>query len=406
MRSKSEEQARIKLDAARLELIEHGNVITDRSTVEDVVWYWYENHDIKPSTRASYRSKITNQIVPFFGAKLVRQVTVTDIREWHKWQTRPSVVNGKATGDLGLSQSSARTAHFILSQALQEARAQKLVRTNEADLAGPPEIDASATGAMVRGALTSEQAFTLLEHVADDRLAARWVMALLTGARQGECLGLTLDRVDFDAGVLDLSWQLQRIAWRHGCVPDRQEPVCGHAYGAYCPDRVLDAKKSWTHRHLVGGLYLSSPKTKSSTRTIPLVEPFTSILRERVEAAKDEANPHGLVFTSGEKYSGPNAKERSPIDGSPLDPSRDSKRWKALLNEVGLPDVKLHSARNTAVTTLLDLDVPPHVVQQIVGHGSVDMTRRYDRPNVERLRAHMGKLEGAYGGVWTAAGQR
>ena len=48
--------------------------------------------------------------------------------------------------------------------------------------------------------------------------------------------------------------------------------------------------------------------------------------------------------------------------------------WKALLATAGVPDARLHDARHTAATLLLEQGVSPKVVQEILGHSSISLT--------------------------------
>jgi len=50
------------------------------------------------------------------------------------------------------------------------------------------------------------------------RNGTRWSVALALGLRQGEALGLRWRHIDLDTGTLTIRWQLQRLAWRHGCI--------------------------------------------------------------------------------------------------------------------------------------------------------------------------------------------
>src|SRR5664279_1882455 len=58
--------------------------------------------------------------------------------------------------------------------------------------------------------VTVEEMKAVLVRANERRMAARWVVRLAYGIRQGECLGLSWDDVDFDAGVLRIRQQLQR----------------------------------------------------------------------------------------------------------------------------------------------------------------------------------------------------
>ena len=64
-----------------------------------------------------------------------------------------------------------------------------------------------------RTALAVPEALAILTAAAELPHGSRWVAALLQGMRQGECLGLTWDAVDFDTEALDVSWQLQALPY-------------------------------------------------------------------------------------------------------------------------------------------------------------------------------------------------
>jgi integrase len=97
--------------------------------------------------------------------------------------------------------------------------------------------------------LTLSQAQQIIDLSTDRRNGTRWSIALALGLRQGEALGLRWEYVDLDAGSLTVRWQLQRLAWRHGC---RDPHVCGKdrhrddcppgctAHARACPIRAAD----------------------------------------------------------------------------------------------------------------------------------------------------------------------
>jgi integrase len=64
-------------------------------------------------------------------------------------------------------------------------------------------------------------------------------------------------------------------------------------------------------------------------------------------------------------------------DGKPLNPNTDYHEWKALIEEVGLPERRLHDARHTAATVLAILAVPTPTAMAIMGWSSAAMAARY-----------------------------
>jgi integrase len=64
-------------------------------------------------------------------------------------------------------------------------------------------------------------------------------------------------------------------------------------------------------------------------------------------------------------------------EGRPLNPFTDYHEWKALIEEAGLPDRRLHDARHTAATVLAILAVPTPTAMAIMGWSSAEMAARY-----------------------------
>lgn len=100
-----------------------------------------------------------------------------------------------------------------------------------------------------------------------------------------------------------------------------------------------------------------------------------SVIDERQEAAANEANPFGLLWTG------------SATGGVPIDPSADNRSWKQLVQRLDVPQARLHDARHAAVTMLYEVGVPEVVAMEIVGHSSTAMTRAYrSNGNSDQLR--------------------
>ena len=57
----------------------------------------------------------------------------------------------------------------------------------------------------------------------------------------------------------------------------------------------------------------------------------------------------------------------------------------------GLPGVRLHDLRHTVVSLLMELGVPPHVVQAVARHADV---KAYAHANRDAMRQALGKLDG------------
>lgn len=320
------------------ELEERGDLPTADMTVERWFGYWYTQivlKEVRPKTAGGYKSIIDRHIVPNIGTHRLAKLSPTSIRT----VTDSIVRNGGA-------HSSALKAHQVMSSAFEAAvREGRMSRNPCKQMAAPRKNVAKLE------ALNVDEAMRLLHHVeSDEQYGARWAMALLTGARRGELLGLEWDRV---TDVIDLSWQLQRLS-----LGQLGEPVVPNDY---------------EFRHLYGGLYLTRPKSRAGWRVIPLVEPLKSILEKH--RAMNPPGKYGLVFTRS---------------GRPVDPDYDSKLWIKELEASGIQKkVRLHDLRHSAVDLLYSAGVPEQVIIQLVGHSTVSMTRAYASRDVARLRQAM-----------------
>jgi integrase len=184
------------------------------------------------------------------------------------------------------------------------------------------------------------------------RNAVRWIVALALGLRQGEALGLRWDDVDFDSGVIQVRQALKRVKGK--------------------------------------GLLFGSTKSKKSRRDILVPAEMLPMLKAHKKAQREEQMKAGstwagldLVFCNE--------------DGSPIDPSRDHRAWKALLVEAGVKPYRLHDARHSAATILMLRGVQPRVVQDILGHSQISVTMRYQHA-VDELKKDAAAQMGA--AIW------
>lgn len=333
-----------ELRKARQQLEKSGDLPTSGLTVAqwcDLWWTRYGMKRLKVSTRDTYRSKIEHYIKPSIGKVPVDRLNLEHIYRMHAY----------VTDTLGISAASALAAHRVLSVIISDAEKEGRVARNVVKLADKPRV-----GRKPKVYLDNAQARQLLVSCADrpDELA-RWAVAILTGMRQGERLGLTVDMLDFGAESLTKAWQLRRIPFQHGCG-DRTDDgwPCGRKRGGNCPSRGLDVPGDQDVVNVDGGLYLTRPKSASSWHTIPMVELLRDILTAHLE--QHPPGMFGLIF-------------HRP-DGRPIDPADDSADWHTALQRAGLPDVDGHSARHTCNTVLTELGVGVDVRRQVLGHAS------------------------------------
>jgi len=208
--------------------------------------------------------------------------------------------------DVGLSPRTVRIIHATMSKALRQAVGWQLIPRNVAQAATPPREQKREIRPLDEG-----QVKRLLEAAAGDRLEVLYVLAVTTGMRSGELLGLRWEDVDLNAGTL----RVRRT--------------------------VFNGK-------------VSEPKTAKSRRSIKLTNYCAGTLRRHPKESE-------WVFCTGvgTTISVHNLHNRS---------------WKPLLQKAGLPYIRFHDLRHTCATLLLTKGVHPKVVQELLGHSSIGIT--------------------------------
>lgn len=329
-------------------------------TVTDWLTEWCRDiapRRIKPNTLDTYRSCIKNNITPHIGSKPIGSLQPRDIRAMH---TKITAKKSTRTGQIAFN---------ILSKALDDAVNERLITANPCGRMDRPESRSEE-----RDPLTVDQARAILLHVAqsgDPRAAARWSLALLTGARQAEVLGLTWDRVDLDHDQIDISHQLRRIKLVKGW---------GRPADPVYPREAFDVRPEFDFTPVWRGACLVDTKTRGSRRIIPLLTPVHAAL----ESLGGPSPRSGLVFTRE--------------DGTPTVAADDTTEWRQLCVDAGIvakiddaPDQ--HASRNTVATLLLEAGVEESVRMQILGHTTVTAHRGYVSTSTDVTRAALGKME-------------
>lgn len=366
IRSKSKATAAAKLREVRKELDRAGDLATSSPTLATWLALWLDQvaaPRLKPRTLSTYRGYVDRYIVPTIGRVRLDKLTQEHVRRLHD----AMIV------DAGLSSTTALQAHRILAKALTDAMREGRISRNPTTM-----LDAPRKAVSTREALTADEARTLLMSVASDpEEGAWWSVALLAGLRQGERLGLTHEFLDLEVGMITVAWQLQRLAWQHGCgKKDAAGWPCGRSRGGSCPSRRLDLPADQEAQRVYGGLWLTRPKSRAGWREVPLEPRLREVLARYVQ--QHPAGDAGLVFTRP--------------GGHPIDPSDDTAAWDAALRRAGLPDVVLHSARHTTATLLFELGVPEQLRVRILGHSSATTTAGYTHISDPLMRDAMGRL--------------
>jgi integrase len=331
----------------------------------------------RSTLESTYAPKVRNRIIPGLGKHRLDRLTPEHLERFYTHLEAE-----------GLASSTVLQIHRIISRALKVAVQRGYITRNVATL-----VDAPSARAPEIEPLTLTEAQKLISLAASRRNGTRWSIALALGLRQGEALGLRWRHVDLDAATITVCWQLQRLAWQHGCA---DPAACAAAHHVRpCPADCPKAARRSGRRHTCirpgdprvcpedctkharacpqrtgGGLRLAELKSSTSRRTIALPPPLAAALKAHRDAQLEERMTSGTAWHDGDFV-------WCQPTGQPIGAHADWEEWKTLLRQAGIRDARVHDARHTAATLLLAQGVDQRVVMEILGHSQISMTSQY-----------------------------
>jgi integrase len=278
-------------------------------------WLESKGGHIRPATQQQYRYSIERYILPRIGGVRLLELTTGRVQAFIDELAREQV--GSRT---------IQVVRIVLHGCLKQAQQQGLIGRNPVELVKSPKPPAREMRVWSESELSG-----FLVSVQGERNEMLYALALATGMRQGELLGLKWADID----------------WR-GQVQVKRQAV-----------------------ELQGGGYaFAEPKSKRGIRCIEIGDGIIERLREqarRVELmrkmARERWQENDLVFPSA---------VGTPQTGSNLD--RDFQR---LVKRAGLPEIRFHDLRHTAATVMLSHGIPAVIVAGMLGHTLNVLMERY-----------------------------
>ncbi|WP_212774275.1 site-specific integrase [Polycladomyces abyssicola] len=166
-----------------------------------------------------------------------------------------------------------------------------------------------------------------LSSAQDDRLFALFFLAISTGLRRGELLGLKWGDVDFDRGILVVRRTVQRTV--NGLIVKEQ------------------------------------PKTDNSRRLVNISPATVDVLRQHQKRQAEEMLKFGLrdiefIFTN--------------TVGNLMEPRKVNHIFDRIIGKAGIPKIRFHDLRHTHATMLLKQGIHPKIVSERLGHSSIGIT--------------------------------
>lgn len=274
---------------------------------------------MSPVTAQTYEYIVNKYLIPALG-----QITLTQLRPDHLQHLHSEkLLNGRADGKGGLSARTVRYLHVTLHKALKSAVKMGMIARNVADAVEAPKLNRHEMQTMNESDLN-----LFLEIAKDTPYYALFYTALFTGMRRSELLALRWSDVDLK-----------------------------------CTASVIRT----FHQLHDGKVIFGEPKTGKSRRMADLSSSTAIVLREHKKQQALLKQGLGLKLTDADLIFSKN-------DGNPLLPDSVTQAWRHLAIRTGFRGIRLYGTRHTHASLMLKQGIHPKIVQERLGHASIQIT--------------------------------
>ncbi|NRR04562.1 site-specific integrase [Brevibacillus sp. RS1.1] len=312
--------------------VEVGEYISpEKMKFEDFVEEWRKKHGsktISPRTLDIYLRFLKNRILPVFGHMRLDQITTYHIENFlHDISEEGRRHDGK---EGRLSSGTVYYLYRVLKNVISYAVKMKLISKKDNpfnDVTKPKvkhkEIEVYET----------EEINTLFQALENEPIHWRIMitLAITTGLRRGELVGLEWKHINLDKGTLKVEQTISMF--KNG------EPI------------------------------ITEPKTEKSKRTLSLSDSMVEELKEYKKHIHDQLDKIGDAWKGGNHF----FVFCNP-DGKPFYPETPYLHFRSFLKKHGLRYIRFHDLRHTAATLLISQGVHAKIISERLGHASITTT--------------------------------
>lgn len=276
-------------------------------------WLGTIRESVRPKTLHQYTQIVRGHIAPLLGEIKLKELRPDQIQNLYNLKM-----------DKGISARTVLLIHAVLHRSLNHALRLGIVNRNPVDAVQRPKFKKKEMKI-----LNESQTRAFLSAVKGDRCEALYWLAVSTGMRQGELLGLKWSDVDWRNKRVYIQRQLQRLPEQH--------------------------------------LAFTEPKSAAGKRVIVLSTTLIEKLKDHIALQDQEIHRAGVRWQENDLIF-------PSVIGTPLDHRNLFRDFKIILNSAGLPDIRFHDLRHTAATLMLLQGIHPKVVQERLGHSDISLT--------------------------------
>lgn len=287
---------------------------------------------VKHSSYFCYEKLINKHVISYFEDISYDELTTPVINSF----TEHKLQHGKINGFGGLSAKSVHDILVVMRSVAKYAEQEYGYRNPMRNISMPKSENKEAE------VFSKDERSRLQNYLQSNPTESNLgiLLTMYSGLRIGELCALTWNDIDFESGVVHVSKAVQRVSEKSGSSKTK--------------------------------VAMTSPKSKTSVRNIPIPSFVLNILNQRRH--------------SGSSYilSGTN---------KPVEPRTMQNRFKAVLKCCGIRNANFHLLRHTYATVCIESGFDAKTVSELLGHSNVNITlNRYVHSSMEMKRRCVDRL--------------
>ena len=304
----------------------------EKITYEKVALEWleYQKKIVKESTHGTYSTSLYNHLIPRLGHMQIEKITRAVMQDL----VFQLLGTGRCDNSGGLSERTVKGIMTILKSTMHYAEQNNYINYQDMQVFYPKEKKSYLPKILSHEEQDKLQSY-IVKNITSYSLGV--LFAIQTGVRIGELCALQYQDINLQEGIVNISKTLQRTFVKNVAQENTSQIV------------------------------ISSPKSKTSIRTIPLTKLLMGILHNYSQQPKDN-----YLLTGKGKY---------------IEPRSYYNYYRKILKAAEINYLNFHGLRHTFATRCIEAGGDYKIVSELLGHSSVKITLDlYVHPQMDAKR--------------------